>query len=198
MEDFLCSICRCDMPITNFILCTQDEIIEDCVRFKCGHAFHANCACLSLRITDKCPVCRSSDTVPVEDIQTEIIDLINGPLMENSMRATEILALAGKSSRVQLARRKLNASLRAFRLFEHSVKYQRCQEIKKAVKTIKDEKHKDFLKFYNNIKKGLKKLKNEESLEAAKIEVFDIESYISYNIDGVLASELLKKKFWEH
>lgn len=198
MEDYICSICRCEMPILNFVLCEQDEIIEDCVRFKCGHAFHASCACLNLRITDKCPVCRSSDTVAVEDIQTEIIDLINGPLMENSLRATEILALAGRSKRVQLARRRLNGSIKAFRSFEHSVKYQRCQEIKKAVNKIKESKHSEFIKLFNSVKRGLRRLKKEESFEAAKIEVFDIESYISYDIDGVLGSDLLKKKFWEH
>ena len=208
-EDFVCSICRCPMSVKNYEPCASDEVIDDCIRFKCGHAFHTGCACLNLRVTDKCPMCRSSDTVEVEingqtlnlteDLQEEIDNLINGPLMEDSLRASELLERAGKSPKVQLARKRVNKAIREFRLLDQTLKYERSQEIRRALNKFKQEKHAGFIHSFNNVKLCLKRLKTEESIETERLEpTVDIAAFVSYNVKDVLNSTTLSKKFWNH
>ena len=63
MED-LCCICACEMGAAKYVApdeTAMDHIVEgtDCIRIKCGHAFHAACILQGFREVTTCPECRA-------------------------------------------------------------------------------------------------------------------------------------------
>ena len=60
-----CGVCLEAMPCASFVSPTAAAasvavVLENEHRFRCGHAFHANCAVQSLLASRKCPTCRAS------------------------------------------------------------------------------------------------------------------------------------------
>ena len=205
-EDTLCPICQDPLghspdgaPIHSFQVgpLDDDEEVSDAVfRLKCGHAYHTNCICRSLRNTKACPVCRhehaneEEETRQLLDAQVVIgVDgtirlvfddedennaetpantMILNHLQETNQLLTELERIRALP-RIQHIRRKANEVLRRYGQYEQYLLQERKRRVSTALEGLRRDYHGHFRKIENDVRRILRKVRMEERAELEKL-----------------------------
>lgn len=206
-----CGICIETMKTESFVSPTNkddaDDLIDlkdkECIRLRCGHAFHASCILCALRSGAGCPTCREG---PSRYNYDEEFYLEEDSALVQRLDA-EISLIRSRSQRVRKARHTLNRHGKEYRILCDKLRWERNACIKKALVNFRLKNRALYVESAEEVRNSLANVKNIEFKElASKATSEELEEY-SNSIDDYVAKEYMRcndvtamdpisRKFW--
>jgi hypothetical protein len=205
VQDTLCPICQDSLGLSSegaSIHSFQAGSFEDDIecsdttfRLKCGHAYHTNCLCRSLRNTKACPVCRheheetnihSRDILDAQFVLNAdgtirlVFDDNDEPAMTpsntvilNHLQETNQLLTSLERIRtlphIQRIRRKANEVLHRYGQYEQYLLQERKRRVSTALEVLRRDYQGHFKKIERDLRRVLQKVRHEERAELEKL-----------------------------
>ena len=186
-EEEDCPVCASQMTVKKFEAQQHDDIIPntDCLRLKCGHAFHAACILEGFRRGTGCPVCRTS-LVEQTQSQTQgdgsdgvrfVLDLqtMQISVQEESDSETEItenpvanaLLVSVQQQRsinpdVRAARTLLKKSIKEYKESRQFLIQERAKRIQKALREFRRDLRSVHYSALKQVREKVRKVKKAE------------------------------------
>lgn len=183
----------------------SDEILEDCIRLKCGHAFHGTCVALAFRNAPECPVCRDSPHKQFEEAFENVIQEINARVSEVDASLLQTQYIQSHHPKVQNARRLFNLAKADFQKEIKDLETKRHALLAKVLKDFRQDTRDKFQDTQKKVQRQLTKVRSAEwhalceiygETEAKKtLELLDRSG--AYSVRHLLGhQEIFRKRFW--
>jgi len=202
-EKMSCGICLEFMTTESYNANTSeddkiDEKDTNCIRLKCGHAFHVSCTIESFRSSNSCPMCFESDEES-EDMTEEISEMEN---LRKQLQTT--------NKTVQRARQKLNVSLRQYNVYADFLRSERKKFIRNSLKLFASSRKPYYDLCKKNVRDNLNVVKKAETNELIKtgqnredvsihmsVQFFEFDFESNVLCNDLTALDPLERSFWK-